>query len=361
MKHYLKLVGLFVVIGLLVLCATSYLLDPYGIYANKDGAFARKVAAADKGRTVKPYQALNSAPYTLLVGNSRVEIGMPAEHAFYQGKPAYNMGLPGASVSMQYAYAMHAVEHNNSVKQVVIAVDFLDFTSAADNIASTPDNSGWQWRLQGLNSDSFADKRRYIAERISLLFSLSALTDSVKTVLAQQSNVNALNRFGFNDGRVYHFHVGNEGFAALYQQKAHEMQQRLSARQWVFNQQSYHLNELDHFITRLKKQNIAVYLMINPYQQPYLDLLSQHKLDQHLANWKHQMAQLSARHQLPLFDFAIASPMVTEIVDLKSKNALDSPYFWEPAHYRPAFGDFILSTIQTSDCRQLCNILIDKN
>uniref|UniRef100_A0A486XTV2 Uncharacterized protein n=1 Tax=Rheinheimera sp. BAL341 TaxID=1708203 RepID=A0A486XTV2_9GAMM len=359
MKHYLKLVGLFFIIGLLVLCATSYLLDPYGIYANKDGAFVRKVAAADKGRTVKPYQALNSAPYTLLVGNSRVEIGMPAEHAFYQGKPAYNMGLPGASVSMQYAYAMHAVEHNNSVKQVVIAVDFLDFTSPADNIVSATDNSGWQWRLQGLKSDNFADKRRYIAERISLLFSLSALTDSVKTLLAQQSNVNALNRYGFNDGRVYYFHVEHEGFAALYQQKAQEMQQRLSAQQWVFNRQSYHLGELKHFITRLQKQHIAVYLMINPYQQPYLDMLSQHKLDQHFANWKQQIALLSAQHQLPLFDFAISSPLVTHIVDPASKNAEDSPHFWEPAHYRPALGELILSVLMTQNCQSMCDLYED--
>lgn len=356
MKNYLRFMLVFIVSGLLLLCAASYLLDPYGIYAHYKDIFPRKVAAADKGRTVKPYQTLISKPFTLLVGNYRVEIGMPPEHAFYQGKTVYNMGLPGASISMQYGYAMHAINQSASVKQVIIALNLLDFTSRAENIVTKIDNSGWQWRLEALNSESFADKRRYLAEMISLFFSLTALTDSVKTIVAHQSNVNALNRFGFNDGRVYHFHVANEGFGALYQQKAQEIDQRLGSQQLVFNRHSYHLAELDSFITQLKKQNIAVYLLINPYQQPYLDQLTEHKLEQHLYDWKEQMIQLAKQHQLALLDFAISSSLVTDVVEPNSKVAEDSPYFWEPAHYRPAFGDLILNSLLMNNCHQICKL-----
>ncbi|GGW62776.1 hypothetical protein [Alishewanella tabrizica] len=356
MKHYLRFMLVFIVSGLLLLCSASYIIDPYGIFAHDKDIFPRKVAAADKGRTVKPYQALNSKPFTVLVGNSRVEIGMPPEHAFYQGKPVYNMGLPGAGISMQYGYAMHAINYSDSVKQVIIALDLLDFTSRAENIVTTIDNSGWQWRHEALNSESFADKRRYLAERISLLFSLSALTDSVKTIVTQQNNVNALNRFGFNDGRVYHFHVASEGFGALYQQKAQEIDQRLGSQQLVFNRDSYHLAELDRFITQLKQQNITVYLLINPYQQPYLDQLTEHKLGQHLYDWKEQIIQLAKHHQLPLFDFAISSSLVTDVVAPNSKVVEDSPYFWEPAHYRPAFGDLILNSLLMNNCHQICNL-----
>ena len=265
----------------------------------------------------------------------------------------------GAGINMQYAYALHAIDQHQSIKQVVIAVDFLDFTSDPDKVLRQTDNSSWYWRLHGFNSSNLQSKRRYIAERISLLFSLSALTDSTKTVLAQQRNINALNRFGFNDGRVYYFHVQNEGFAALYQQKAQEMQQRLSAKQWIFTPQSYHLNQLDSFITRLKQQNIAVYLLINPYQQPYLDMLHQHDLDADFAHWKQQVAKLAIQHQLTLFDFAILSPLVTQVVDLNSKNAEHSPYFWEPAHYRPAFGNLILNALLQQQCETLCQQLSD--
>lgn len=354
MKNYLKLILLFTVSGILLLTVISYLLDPYGIYAKSTDAFPRKVSAADKGRTVKPYQALHAKPFTVIVGNSRVEIGMPTEHAFYQGKPVYNMGLPGAGINMQFAYAMHAINSNDTVKQVVIALDFLDFTSRKDKILSSSDSSNWEWRLKGLKSEKFNDKRSYIAERTSLLFSLSALTDSVKTVLFQERNVNALNHYGFNDGRVYYFHVENEGFGALYQQKEQELDLRLSSQQLVFSEQSYHLQELDSFITELKKRDITIYLMINPYQQPYLDQLTKHKLDEHLAKWKIEMTSLASKHQLVLFDFAIPSYLVTDVVDPKSKLASDSNYFWEPSHYRHMFGELILSTLQSRNCSNLC-------
>lgn len=356
MKRYLFLLMAFSAGAFLLLSTINYFIDPYGIYQLEHDYFPRKVAAADKGRTVKPYQALNVKPHTVLVGNSRVEIGMPVVHAFYQNKPVYNMGLPGAGLSMQYAYARHVINNSNSVKQVVIALDFLDFTSRPDNIITSTDNSNWLWRLQGFDSKHLSDKRRYVAEQISLLFSLSALTDSVKTVVAQNHNLNALNLHGFNDGKLYHFHVANEGFGALYQQKLQELDQRLSSQPLIFSHQSYHLHELDSFITELKQQNIAVYLLINPYQQPYLSKLTQYQLDDHLQNWKTQLAKLAMNHGLSLFDFAITSSLVTQIVDPASKTAADSRYFWEPAHYRPAFGELILESLLKADCEQLCLI-----
>ncbi|WP_333609373.1 hypothetical protein [Arsukibacterium sp.] len=116
------------------------------------------------------------------------------------------------------------------------------------------------------------------------------------------------------------------------------------------------MTELDRFITQLKQQDIAVYLLINPYQQPYLDQLTEYQLDQHLGNWKAQMIQLAKHHQLPLFDFAINSKLVTDVVAPNSKVTEDSPYFWEPAHYRPAFGDLILNSLLKNNCHHVCKL-----
>lgn len=357
MNNYMKCIIVFSSSVLFIICLASYLIDPYGVYILYKDSFPRKVAAADKGRTVKPYQVLNTSPFTLLVGNSRVEIGMPDEHPFYQGKPVYNMGLPGASINMQYSYALYSINNNSSVKQVVISVDFLDFTSREEEIILSPVDQDWRWRLKGFSSESFADIRRYTSERISMLFSQSAIFDSIKTVAAQKSNVNSLNRFGFNDGRLYHFHVKNEGFGALYRQKEQELDKRLSSQNLVFTEKSYHLRTLEKFINELIKKEIKVYLFINPYQYPYLNKLSQYNLDSHFENWKIQLAKLAARYNLNLYDFAIYSPIVTEtIVSPSSKNIDHSKYFWEPSHYRPALGELILFILQHGDCAEHCEI-----
>lgn len=355
MKLYLKLILAFITFGLIVVSTASYWLDPYGIYSSENDLFPRKVAAANKGRTVKPYQALNVTPFTVLVGNSRIELGMPKQHSFYQDKPVYNMGLPGAGISMQYDYALHAINNSGTVGQVVIALDFLDFTSRANNITTTANTKNWSWRLVNVDRvKSFKDKRKYYAERLSLLFSLSTIIDSIKTVITQHNNVNALNRFGFNDGNLYHFHVAAESFGALYQQKAAELDERLSKQKLIFDKNSYYPYELDSFIKLLKQKNINIYLIINPYQQPYLDKISQYQLDEHLKEWKQEMALVATRNGLSLFDFAISSNLVTDVVAPTSKKAEDSPYFWEPAHYRPAFGELILDTLLTTSCDKIC-------
>lgn len=357
MKHYLKLVLVFISTGLFLLIAFSYWLDPYGIYLHSSDTFPRKIAAADKGRTVKPYQVMHAAPYTLLIGNSRIELGMPFEHPFYQDKPVYNMGLPGAGITMQYDYAKHAIANNDSIKQIVIALDFLDFSSRANHINTQVDNSSWRWRLTSDdNAKSLTEKRHYYAEKMSLLFSLTAITDNIGTVFLQNNNVNALSRFGFNDGKLYQFHVAAEGFGALYQQKAEELDNSLSNKQLVFAKSSYHLNELDNFLDLLKQNNITVFLLINPYQKPYLDKIKQHQLDSHFIVWKQELASLAAQHQLMLFDYAIRSHLVNKVVSAQSRDAEDSPYFWEPAHYRPAFGSLILQSFSTKNCNKLCHI-----
>jgi phage-related protein len=360
MQHYLKLVLLFITLGLTVFIALSYWVDPYGIYLNSSDAFPRKMAAADKGRTIKPYQVMHIAPYTLIVGNSRVELGMPFRHPFYQGKAVYNMGLPGASIAMQYAYSQHAIVQNDSVQQVVIALDFLDFTSDAKNIVTSVDNSRWSWRLLADNGPKkFADNKLFYTERISLLFSLTAIVDSIETIALQPNNINALNRFGFNDGKSYQFHVAAEGFGAIYQQKADELDSRLSKQHLVFSKNSYHIKTLDNFIQQLKQNNLSVFLLINPYQKPYLDKITQYRLDSHFLSWKQEMAAVAAKHHILLYDFAINSPLVNDVVAKQSRNAQDSPYFWEPAHYRPAFGNLILDALLTGNCHDLCHIYND--
>lgn len=357
MKKYLLLLLLFTLAVSTVAAVFSYLTDPYGIYrhSTKTSWFVRKVAAPDKGRTIKPYQAMQTNPATLLIGNSRVEVGMPVQHAFYQQADVYNLGLPGAGIAMQYDYAWHVIRSRGSVRQVVIALDFLDFTSSENNISTEADRSRWQQRLQYHLANPDTAQHHYgfiLQERLSLLLSTTALTDAIYTVFAQTQKTNALNAQGFNDGGVYYQQVASEGFSVLYQQKAAELTQRLAAETLFVTGKSHHFNTLHSFISLLKAEQIDIFLLINPYQQPYLANLEQHQLTAELQLWKQQLVQLAKQHQLTLYDFAIASPPVTEVVNLSSKNAADSVYFWEPSHYRPALGSLMLDVLHSGQCQQ---------
>jgi len=354
MKRYLWSFLLFLLLLLTVGVSSSWFIDPYGLYQQANSAlFERKTAAADKGRTIKSYQVSQRNVVSLIVGNSRVELGMPQNHPLYGG-PVFNMGLPGAGVLMQYDYAWHAVNTNRTLKQVLVAVDFVDFLGSKAVEQSWHGN--WQYRLDYRLGDKTTllplNGQRYF-EKLSLLFSQDALVDGVITALQQKRDVNALNYYGFNDGALYRHAIRSESYAALYQQKQQELRARLANPALVLVDNSAALQALQRFLSLLREQQIAVVLFINPYQQPYLDLIQQAGLTDEMLRWKQQIIDIAQSHAIDLYDFAVPSLPVTLPAPLQSRQPDDNLYFWEPAHYKTQLGELMLNAMQQQQCQQL--------
>lgn len=353
MKTYLRtftiaLLGMFIVMGMF-----SYVLDPYAVFGveSVSGLNERKTAAADKGRMIKSYQVIQQQPQVLLVGNSRIEIGLPKTHQFYRG-PVFNLGLPGASVMMQYDYAWHAIKSTKSVREIVIAIDFVDFLSVGSS-EKPPVNGSWQTRLHyTLSTDSVSVTRSdvQLKEQLSFLLSKSAIEDTFLTLVQQRWEVNALDATGFNDGLLYHHVVRAEGFAALYQQKQHELNTRLANPKLRLDTQSNEFRVFSLFLQRLANEGLEVSLFINPYHYPYLDVIANNGLGDEFKKWKEWVADIAIHFQIPLYDFSIQSPLVMQPLVTPSRNIDDNQWFWEPAHYRRAFGTLILDVLTQKNC-----------
>ena len=349
MALYLRFFGFFILCIFAVVVVASYWIDPYGVWQTNNN-FPRKVTASDKGRHIKSYQGLQYAPEILVVGNSRVEIGLPSKHSLFQDK-VYNLGLPGSSVVMQYDYAWHLIQTGNNVRQVFLAVDFADFLSAKAAIANL--DGDWQARLNYFLSKPHQNNRNIWVqspEQLKLLFSQSAIFDSLKTVISQSQDLNAISTNGFNDGRLYHSIVRNEGFGSLYNQKLIEIQNSFRRPGLRFNSVGREFIALDTFLQLLQTKGIAVTLFVNPYQYHYLDLMEKNGLQDSFLEWKTHIQQAAAKHQMPLYDFAIRSDLVNSPAILESRRLQDNPYFWEPSHYRQAFGKLMLDVMQEKDC-----------
>jgi hypothetical protein len=342
------------VVGLLLLLgAWAYLVNPYAVFSVDlfQVLTERKTAAADKGRTIKSYQVLKQRPQILLIGNSRVEVGLPPDHPFYRGK-VFNLGLPGAGVVMQYDYGWHAIQSTQTVTEVVIAIDFVDFLTKN----STKDQlmlGEWQNRLNfqlSTGVQPVAQQWFQLKEKLSFLVSQTAFVDTLLTLVQQQRDVNALSATGFSDGRLYHQQVKDEGFDALYQQKQHELNERLKNTTLKLTHTSEAFRALKLFLQLLAEKKIAVTLLINPYHSPYLDIINQNGLMDEFTSWKFIMTELARLYQLPLYDFSIRSPLVMQPLLKNSHNIADNKWFWEPAHYRHAFGKLMLDALAQKSC-----------
>jgi hypothetical protein len=353
MIRYLRFFIITVAVFLLLMGSLTFFINPYSVFwpSPLAGFFERKTAAADKGRNIKSYMLLQRRPEVLLIGNSRVEIGLPSKHKFYKGE-VFNLGLPGAGVLMQYDYGWHAILSTGSVKQIVIAIDFVDFLTqgSTQNVSMV---GSWQQRLNfTLDQDVQPVTKKWfqLKEYLSFLVSQSALFDSVLTLAQQKSDVNALSSDGFNDGRLYHKLVRQEGFEALYEQKQRELQQRLKNPALKLVPTGKNFKALSLFLTLLHKQKIDVTLLINPYHYPYLDTIEQSGLQDEFLQWKQLIKELASQHQLPLYDFSIRSEIVMQPLIDKSYDINENAYFWEPAHYRHALGSLILDVLASHNC-----------
>lgn len=347
----------FFLISLLLLVAAiagfTYLINPYAVFSAGPLAdvMSRKTAAADKGRSIKSYQALVQQPEVLLVGNSRVEIGLPAQHPIYQGK-VFNLGLPGAGVLMQYDYAWHVVKSTVKVKKIFLAVDFVDFLTSES--AAKPLVGNWQGRLNYQLSQAHTPvTNRWVQgkEQLSFLLSQSAFIDTFLTLIQQKSDVNALSEHGFNDGRLYHHIVRTEGFAVLYQQKQQELTDRLANTALKVQADSTGFQALELFLQLLAEQDVEVTLFVNPYHYPYLDVIQQSGLQGEFERWKDFISAVAQKRQLSLYDFSIASELVMAPLQDSSRDIGDNKYFWEPAHYRQAMGVLMLDAMQAGNCQ----------
>ena len=91
MATYLRIWFLALLILLIGAVALNYWVDPYGLYRPySEGGW--KPNGAAQGELVKPYLALKHSPHTLILGNSRAEVGFdPADVAWPESaQPIYN-------------------------------------------------------------------------------------------------------------------------------------------------------------------------------------------------------------------------------------------------------------------------------
>src|SRR5690606_18818003 len=103
--------------------AFNFAVDPYGFHQAPRviGFNSAKPRLADRVRLSKPYDVLRVAPQSLILGNSRAELGLDPSSPHWPAdlRPVYNLSQPGSSLEMQYRLFQHAATGGN-VKAVVL-------------------------------------------------------------------------------------------------------------------------------------------------------------------------------------------------------------------------------------------------
>lgn len=362
-RTYLLRTFLYALLAGCLVAGVNYAVDPYAITGAPriPGFNEYKAEINEHTWVMKKYQPLLASHNALIVGNSRVELGIrPTHDCFLQnGMEVYNLGIPGAEVSTQLEYALNLV-YQQPIKTVFLSIDFTDFISSRQqppidaSFAAGQATGQFRFTTSGLPNPEY----RWVVLRdyFKSLLSLDALVASIKTIALQGRSAADRDNAGFNPARDFAKAVRVEGPHALFAQKMASLRAKYS-RPWYFRdaqgQPNRAVGELNAFLDIAAAQGTKVYLFTNPFHDSFWELLRDQGHMPAYEDWMQELESLLRKRRggaVEFWDFARDSAYIHERVPAAGVRSGPLQWFWEPAHYRQELGDLMVDAMLSDTC-----------
>lgn len=359
--RYLVIWACLVGVGVFLTGLVNLMVDPYSIYniVLKRGFNEIKPNAEANSLMTKAHQVLRVKPHTLVLGNSRAEVGFnPESHAWPQAlQPVYNLALPGTGPITSLRYLEHAAAVKKPVT-VVLGVDFMDFLVSEDAGPYRAKGKPLPIERRLLLTESGRPNPDYLRQRIEDFFatvlSLDALIDSISTVNAQHARYPAdLTERGFNPMRDYEGIAKREGYYAMFRQRDQE-----NVRAYLLRPKNIYaggktsspqLEVLRRIIAVCQEQNAELQVVIYPYHAHLLEIFHEVGLWPLFEEWKRALARIAAEANLSsnvprvqLWDFSGYNAISAEPVPEPADRTTATHWYWEAGHFKQELGDVML-------------------
>jgi hypothetical protein len=328
------MIVLIVVLDVLAM-SVNYLVNPYGAWriALTDPIF-RKLTG---DRAQMPYQLRTTAPETILIGSSRVQVGMRIEQGYRDG--VLNASV-GAATMADLAQIIDVALRNPRLKRIVWGVDFYTFSARNRRI-----NQTFEARVALSPSSLIEDS----------LLSLSALGDSFDVLkrsvrgrrrlpATMASNIPWPNELICEQLAATRAH----GLAMVSQTNIEIGLAQVHS--WFYSNYVFAPENAARFreiIERVRAHHVEVILFVPPMSEYELELIRQggHWID--FERFKHAVAAVA-----PVWDFAAYNGI-----------AHTDNLFLDVLHLKPAAGNEILRIMLglgvSPDCGEDAKIIAD--
>lgn len=354
----LLLTALALAAGSVGLCVA---VDPYYFFGTHPTRWtALKPRAAQEGELAKTYLMERARPATLLLGNSRVEVGLNPQSPYWPAgdRPVFDGALAGHDL----AFALLLLQDDLALKApnlVVLGVDFQDFIQAGDD-PSEPPVSARELRLL-VDRRGLANDRRRIqiwTDGLTSSLTIDAVTDSLLTLALQnRADTMTITPSGFNPLREYVAEVRRFGAQSLFAQKQAKYEQQYRG----FAPSDFHRPEANREFRYLASienacsaHGVRLIVFTYPYHAEYLDMLHRLGLWPSFEAWKRALTrtvQQSADRgpNIELFDFAQLNRISSEPVPPPGDTHTQMHWYWESGHFKSTLGDKLIARMTGHD------------
>ena len=318
-NFYLTLIAGF--LGITIPTVTiNIIVDPYGIFKSptQEGFNNIKTRQPKNTRLFKPIHASQIEYDTLLLGTSRVELGLKAESpGLGKTRKAYNLGTGAQTIHESIAYANHAITTNPNLKTIIMGMDFWAFYLS-------------QKSYEGFESYRLNRSGLHPWDALRYGFSVPSLWASLEVFQASGKHPK---KHMFTDRGTMHFPwpIPNRSDSKWSQEWFKFFFRLVPNPNGV---KSQHFDELQQLVEVCKLKKIDLQLVITPPHTLNHRLIEKFLDVEDYENWKRQLVALG-----PVWDFSDVNSVTTEPVSVDMVNYDDI------SHYSQTVGDWILARV----------------
>jgi len=348
-KKYVKyfiminaLLVLFVLIG-------NILIDPQGYLnftrINKINKYV--VKNNDLGRLVNSIQLKEQKFDIIFMGTSRVQSGMNVNTDVYKNKKIYNASLGDSSITEMILELEYILEHQTSLKELVLGLSFHVFSS---NRNIHPD----------YYDSLFVKENEYLPTMTNYFISYTAIADSITSI---QSNINGRPQKYWENG-FYNTKNNVDNRKRIEFILNHYLSKKSLFGCFKYDVKRIQL--LEDVLNKIVNKGIKVSLFISPQHAKSMLMIDKLNLFNEYFQWmkdiNHMVNHLKARnrHNVKLWNFSGFNSVTNEVIPYDKSNM---KYFFESSHYTPVVGNLILSKMKNDkqDVDDFGHEVTDKN
>lgn len=342
-RLHLQVLFLTAGLGIVLAVAFNALMDPLSLLDSPvlPGMNAHKTTVGESGeRRYKAAQIERIKPEILILGTSRVEVGMPGDHPAFGGRRVFNAGLSGTNmleIDRVFAFALS----RSRPQEILLGLDFLTFSKRRGFTADFAD-SAFANPPASVTFIGWRQKARYLFSVATIGLSWQTLLDNLK-------------------GRPERYNIrGEDQFFERLPSPDHRSLFGAALRGMLTNVETYAGYSYDpgrmQLLWRMAevcaREGIRLRLFITPIHAQQFEALRAMGLDETYRKWMRELADgmetLRATHpdaQISLWDFSGYHAFATETVPTRGKTGAAMLWYWESSHFKRELGALLLDRL----------------
>src|SRR4051795_4742813 len=219
--YLLMVAGTIIVLAVATVVFTIF-ADPYRMFGTPTvrGLTELKPRAVEQMGIAKTYQLERIAPKTLLLGNSRTEIGLdPTSSRFpAEQSPVFNAAYAGRNVCTSLLMLRDAIAVRIP-ERIILGMDFQDVLTVSRAL-SGPSDIARRLLVDPSGRPNPVREQQVWKDRVAATLTIDALVDSIRTLLDQDPvKSGTITALGFNPLHEYREFVARGGYYSLFSAK----------------------------------------------------------------------------------------------------------------------------------------------